>query len=73
MRIAPKSKYSFLIWPLLWLQRRHYGEVLNPAKLWGRKPVLFLAGGRFFRLSGSPFFSPFSNIALSGVCQNFSA
>ena len=67
MRIAPKSKYSFLIWPLLWLQRRHYGEVLNPAKLWGRKPVLFwLVAGFFGYLDRRS--SPLSPILRSLVC-----
>jgi hypothetical protein len=34
--------------PLLWLQKRHFGNILNPAKLWGRKPVLFWLVALFF-------------------------
>ncbi|MGL5757292.1 carboxymuconolactone decarboxylase family protein [Plesiomonas sp.] len=48
MRIVPKSHYSFWIKPLLWLQKKHYGEVLNPAMLWGRKPFLFWLVAGFF-------------------------
>ncbi|MGL4601912.1 MAG: carboxymuconolactone decarboxylase family protein [Plesiomonas sp.] len=48
MRITPKQKPSILIKPLLWLQKKHYGEVLNPAKLWGRKPFLFWLVAGFF-------------------------
>lgn len=41
MRISAKKRYSLWVRPLLWLQARHFGKVLNPAKLWGRKPALF--------------------------------
>nr|WP_302980521.1 carboxymuconolactone decarboxylase family protein [Plesiomonas shigelloides] len=48
MRIEPSSRYSWWVRPLLWLQKRHYGEILNPARLWGRKPVLFYLVAGFF-------------------------
>lgn len=48
MRILTKNKFSLWIKPLLWLQTRHFGKVLNPAKLWGRKPVLFWLVALFF-------------------------
>ncbi|MGL4824271.1 MAG: carboxymuconolactone decarboxylase family protein [Plesiomonas shigelloides] len=48
MRIQPSSRYSWWVRPLLWLQKRHYGEILNPARLWGRKPVLFYLVAGFF-------------------------
>lgn len=48
MRINPSSRYSWWVKPLLWLQKRHYGEILNPARLWGRKPVLFYLVAGFF-------------------------
>ncbi|MEC6814775.1 carboxymuconolactone decarboxylase family protein [Photobacterium toruni] len=48
MRILTKKTFSLWVKPLLWLQQRHFGKVLNPAKLWGRKPVLFWLVALFF-------------------------
>lgn len=48
MRILTKNTFSLWVKPLLWLQERHFGKVLNPAKLWGRKPVLFWLVAVFF-------------------------
>ncbi len=36
-------RFAWYIRPLLWLQRRHYGRELEPARLWGRTPRAFLA------------------------------
>lgn len=36
-----KKPVSLWVRPLLWMQKRHFGEVLHPAKRWGKKPVLF--------------------------------
>ncbi len=51
MRIQPRasSDYPWYLRPLFWLQRRHYGQVLQPGLLWGRHPgllfgVAFLLG-----------------------------
>ena len=35
--------YPWYVRPLFWLQRRHYGRELEPARLWGRTPKAFLA------------------------------
>ncbi|USR78414.1 carboxymuconolactone decarboxylase family protein [Photobacterium damselae] len=71
MRIQAKKKYSIFIRPLLWLQERHYGSVLNPAKLWGRKPTLFwLVAGFFGYLDRSK--SPLSPVLRSLVCVRVS-
>jgi len=45
MRIEPKpvQDYPWYLKPFFWNQRRKYGEVLVPALLWARKPLLFLA------------------------------
>ncbi|UJF18596.1 carboxymuconolactone decarboxylase family protein [Vibrio sp. SS-MA-C1-2] len=48
MRIETNEKLSWTIKPLLWLQKRHYGTVLNPALLWGKKPTLFWLVATFF-------------------------
>ncbi|MEC6796948.1 carboxymuconolactone decarboxylase family protein [Photobacterium sp. S4TG1] len=48
MRILTKETFSLWVKPLLWLQQRHFGKVLNPAKLWGRKPMLFWLVALFF-------------------------
>jgi len=52
MRIQPRASadYPWYLRPLFWLQRRHYGQVLQPGLLWGRHPgllfgVAFLLGG----------------------------
>jgi len=52
MRIQPRTlgDYPWYLRPLVWLQRRHYGQVLQPGLLWGRHPgllfgVAFLLGG----------------------------
>lgn len=67
MKIHSKHEYSWLVRPLLWLQKRHYGEVLNPAKLWGRKPALFwLVAGFFGYLDRKT--SPIPDVLRSLVC-----
>ncbi|MCE0494783.1 carboxymuconolactone decarboxylase family protein [Vibrio salinus] len=67
MRISTKNDYSLLVRPLLWLQKRHYGKVLNPAKLWGRKPALFwLVAGFFGYLDRKS--SPIPDVLRSLIC-----
>ena len=39
--VAPLSRLPLSLAPLLHLQRRHYGTVLNPVRWWGRFPRLF--------------------------------
>jgi len=44
MRIQPKKTSSYP-WPIRWLfrnQKRRYGQVFVPAKVWGRSPRLLL-------------------------------
>ncbi|KHT63582.1 alkylhydroperoxidase [Photobacterium gaetbulicola] len=71
MRISAKENYSLFIKPLLWLQKRHYGKVLNPAKLWGRRPTLFwLVAGFFGYLDRRT--SPLSPTLRSLICVRVS-
>jgi AhpD family alkylhydroperoxidase len=44
MRIAEKPwwQYRWYLRPFFWNQRRKYGQVLQPALLWGRSPRVFL-------------------------------
>lgn len=35
--------FTWYVRLLFWLQRRHYGRELEPARLWGRTPRVFLA------------------------------
>lgn len=54
MRIAPRppGAYPWYLRPVFWLQRRHYGQVLQPGLLWGRIPGLLLGVAFLFgRLS----------------------
>jgi len=43
-RIAmpPDHRYPWYLRPFFWNQRRKYGAVLEPARLWGRSPRVFL-------------------------------
>ncbi|ELR67719.1 hypothetical protein C942_00026 [Photobacterium marinum] len=71
MRIPAKKQYSIFIKPLLWLQKRHYGNVLNPALLWGRRPTLFwLVAGFFGYLDRKS--SPITPVIRSLVCVRVS-
>ncbi|KLV07085.1 alkylhydroperoxidase [Photobacterium aquae] len=71
MRIPSKRRYSIFVRPLLWLQKRHYGNVLNPAKLWGRRPTLFwLVAGFFGFLDRSS--SPLAPVIRSLICVRVS-
>ena len=36
-------RFAWYVRLLFWLQRRHYGRELEPARLWGRTPRAFLA------------------------------
>lgn len=54
MRIAPRPEreYPWYLKPVFWLQRRHYGQVLQPGLLWGRRPsLLFGVAFLFGRLT----------------------
>lgn len=45
MRVEPKplSAYPWYLRPFFWNQKRKYGEVLQPALLWARSPLVFAA------------------------------
>jgi len=45
MRISPKplQKYPWYVRLFLWNQKRRYGAILEPARLWGRSPKVFAA------------------------------
>jgi uncharacterized peroxidase-related enzyme len=45
MRVAekPLRAYPWYLRPFFWNQRRKYGQVLKPALLWGRSPLVFMA------------------------------
>jgi alkylhydroperoxidase family enzyme len=46
------GNYPWFLRPIFWLQRRHYGQVLQPGLLWGRIPSLLLGVAFLFgRLS----------------------
>ncbi|UTM58659.1 carboxymuconolactone decarboxylase family protein [Photobacterium sp. CCB-ST2H9] len=71
MRVPAKKRYSILIRPLLWLQKRHFGQPLNPALLWGRRPVLFYLVASFFGYLDRKR-SPLSDVMRSLVCVRVS-
>ena len=39
----PLSRYPWYVRVIFWLQRRKYGSELEPGRLWGRSPHVFLA------------------------------
>lgn len=39
----PLSRYPWYLRPFFWNQKRKYGEILQPALLWGRSPLVFMA------------------------------
>ena len=39
----PISEYAWYLRPFFWNQKRKYGQVLKPALLWGRSPLVFVA------------------------------
>ena len=41
--IPADARFPWYVRLLFWLQRRHYGSDLEPARLWGRTPRAFLA------------------------------
>lgn len=43
VRIPPHSSFPWYVRLLLWNQKRRYGAVLEPARLWGRSPKVFAA------------------------------
>lgn len=49
MRIKPLADYPFLVRLIFWAQRKKYGEVLLPARIWGRSPKLFYGLQCFYR------------------------
>lgn len=71
MRILTKKTFSLWVKPLLWLQKRHFGNILNPAKLWGRKPVLFWLVALFFGYLDRKK-SPINAVMRSLVCVRVS-
>lgn len=45
--VAPLSALPVSLRPLIALQKKHYGDVLNPVRWWGRRPFLFWLVGLF--------------------------
>ncbi len=45
MRVTdrPISEYPWYLRPFFWNQKRKYGQVLKPALLWARSPLVFVA------------------------------
>lgn len=41
MKTPPSSRYPWYVKVFFWNQKRRYGQVLEPAKLWGRTPKVF--------------------------------
>lgn len=39
--VPPLTRIPRALAPVAWMQQKHYGEVLNPVRWWGRMPRLF--------------------------------
>lgn len=46
---ASNIRYPWYVRLIFWMQRRKYGTELEPARLWGRTPKVFLALTAFYR------------------------
>lgn len=49
-----RSHYPWYVRVVFWLQRRKYGVELEPARLWGRSPKVFLALTMLYRAIDRP-------------------
>lgn len=49
IRSASNIHYPWYVRIIFWLQRRKYGTELEPARLWGRTPKVFLALTALYR------------------------
>ena len=43
LQTSSKHRFPWYVRLFFWKQRRRYGEVLEPARLWGRSPKVFAA------------------------------
>lgn len=39
---SPRHRFPWIVRLFFWNQRRKYGAVLEPTRLWGRRPVVFI-------------------------------
>ncbi|MGH6661319.1 MAG: carboxymuconolactone decarboxylase family protein, partial [Rhodospirillales bacterium] len=74
MRIEPKpvQSYPWYLKPFFWNQRRKYGQVLAPALLWARNPLLFLAVAAFvgiFERKSSPLPPALRALVMTRISQ----
>lgn len=74
MRIEPKpvQSYPWYLKPFFWNQRRKYGQVLEPALLWSRNPLLFLAVAAFvgiFERKSSPLPPALRALVMTRISQ----
>ena len=74
MRIEPKpvQSYPWYLKPFFWSQRRKYGQVLAPALLWARNPLLFLAVAAFvgiFERKSSPLPPALRALVMTRISQ----
>lgn len=44
----PENQYPWFVRLLFWSQKRKYGKVLEPGKMWGRSPRVFLGVATLF-------------------------
>ncbi|HEX9570594.1 MAG TPA: carboxymuconolactone decarboxylase family protein [Rhodospirillales bacterium] len=74
VRIEPKpvQSYPWYLKPFFWNQRRKYGQVLTPALLWARNPLLFLAVAAFvgiFERKSSPLSPRLRALVMTRISQ----
>ena len=74
MRIEAKPihAYPWYLRPFFWNQRRKYGEVLRPALLWARNPMLFLCVAMFvgvFERRSSPLAPALRALVMARISQ----
>lgn len=66
------TKYPWYVRLIFWLQKKHYGAVLNSATLWAKSPKLFLALSLFYGMldrKNSPISPALRSLVLVRISQ----
>lgn len=50
IKAKPIKQYPWYVRWIFWLQKRHYGAILDSSKLWGRSPSIFTGLSLFYSM-----------------------
>jgi AhpD family alkylhydroperoxidase len=72
IELKPIRDYPYYLKPFFWNQRREYGDILAPALLWARRPLLFLGVAAFVGIlerKSSPLLPRLRSLVMTRVSQ----